>query len=149
MKDFSGTKSEDAAQWVRIFERHASRQEWSDAETLSEAVSYFRSDAERWYIHDLKKHEPENLTTWTILKELFNKKYIEVDSPMEQLKTLLNVKKSKNEILTEYVTRVQDLARHLGSLATPETVLVSFKSGLEARYLLEVEEKEELFQKIL
>ena len=142
LQDFSGTKSEDAAQWVRIFERHASRQEWTDAETLSEAVSYFRSDAERWYTHELEKHGPENLTTWTALRELFTKKYIKVDTPMEQLKTLLNVKKSKDETLTEYVTRVQDLARRLGSLATPETVLVSFKNGLEARYLLEVEEKE-------
>ena len=142
LQSFAGTSSEDASQWLRIFERHASRQGWSEAETLEEAVSYLRGSAELWYTNELEKSSSGLMNSWTTWKDQFNQKYVKVETPMDQLNQLLRIKKTNSESVKDYICRVQDLARRVGHLATDETVLVAFKAGLEAHFLLELEEKE-------
>ena len=139
---FSGDKVMDAAQWLRIFERNAKRQGVPEAEMAEEAISYLVGAAEQWYTDECERERIRPEATWAQWKIAFVGKYVEVETAMELLESLLQVNQEKGESVEEYGTRVKDLVRKVGREASTGVVLVVFKKGLLPSYQMELEKSE-------
>jgi hypothetical protein len=108
----------DAAQWLRIFERNAKRQGVPEAEMVEEAISYLVGDAEQLYTDEVERERIRPDATWAQWKTAFIGKYVEVETAMELLESLLQVHQEKGESVDEYGTRGKDLVRKVGREAS-------------------------------
>ena len=109
---------------------------------VEEAISYLFGAAEQWHTDEDERERIRSDATWAQWKTAFIGKYVEVETAMELLESLLQVHQEKGESVDEYGTRVKDLVRKVGREASTGVVLVVFKKGLLPSYQKELEKSE-------
>lgn len=141
IKPFSGEKSADGKQLLRIFVRHSKIKRWSDSESVEVAVLHLNGPAEVWDSEQVERGKIRLDATWAQWKEAFIQWFVNVETTDEVIDQLLNLKLKKHELVEDFRTRVQDLVRKGGKELPVDVISGVFKKGLQSSFRLELEIK--------